>query len=174
MNENSARFAFRLCFVVFAISCLVYGYAYGKHSQQRACALAIKNIYQQHQNELAAVTAKERARAIENFRVEIWEATGYAPLDPDAVNGICYAGDPNITASGQPVYPGVTVAAGPDIPFGTWLWIEGFGWRRVDDRGGKIKNGRVDICFISRQEALKFGRQKVVVVIPEWDEEGEN
>lgn len=130
----------------------------------------ITSLTAQHQREIS----EERARAVEDFRVEIWEATGYAPLDPDAVNGICYAGDPNITASGQPVYPGVTVAAGPDIPFGTWLWIEGFGWRRVDDRGGKIKNGRVDICFISRQEALKFGRQKVVVVIPEWDEEGEN
>ena len=41
---------------------------------------------------------------------EIEEATitAYAPLDPRAVAGMCFAGDPNVTASGEPPIPGET------------------------------------------------------------------
>jgi len=105
-----------------------------------------------------------------DFEVHTWEATAYAPLDPQAVEGVCYAGDPNVTASGMPIEPGISVAAGPDIPFGTWLWIEGLGWRRVDDRGGAIRDGSIDICMITREEAIRFGRRKVTVIIPKWEE----
>jgi 3D (Asp-Asp-Asp) domain-containing protein len=105
-----------------------------------------------------------------DFEVHVWEATAYAPLDPDAVEGVCYAGDPNITASGLPIEPGISVAAGPSVPFGTWLWIEGLGWRRVDDRGGAIRDGSIDICMITREDAIRFGRRKVTVIIPKWEE----
>jgi 3D (Asp-Asp-Asp) domain-containing protein len=91
-------------------------------------------------------------------------ATGYAPLDPRAVRGVCYSGNPKITASGRLTKPGVSVAAPRHIPFGTWLWVEGVGLRRVDDRGGKIKGRRIDICFATRKEALEWGRRKVLVV----------
>lgn len=104
-----------------------------------------------------------------DFEVHVWEATAYAPLDSDAVEGVCYAGDPNITASGLPIEPGISVAAGPSVPFGTWLWIEDLGWRRVDDRGGGIKDGEVDICMITRESALEFGRRQVRVIIPTGD-----
>lgn len=138
---------------------------------RRIFSAMIENILREHGQEISAVIAEERGREVQGFKVESWEATGYAPLDPNAVNGICYSGDPNITAAGEPVYPGITVAAGPDIPFGTWLWVEGFGWRRVDDRGGKVGNKQLDICFATRDEAVTFGRQKVIVVIPEWETE---
>lgn len=93
-------------------------------------------------------------------------ATGYAPLDPAAVAGMCYSGDRHITASGRRVAPGVTVAAPPGIPFGIWIHIEGIGWRRVDDRGGRIRGNRIDICFRTRREAMKWGRRKVRVLFP--------
>ena len=93
--------------------------------------------------------------------------TGYAPLDPKAVRGMCFSGDPKITASGRKTDPAVTIAAGPRIPFGTWLWIDTIGWRRVDDRGSRIQGDRIDICFATRAEALAWGRRKVLVVVPE-------
>lgn len=105
-------------------------------------------------------------KTIADFKVEIWEATAYAPLDPNAKKGMCYSGDPNITASGELILPGVSVAAGKNIPFGTWIWVEGCGWRRVDDRGGRIKDRQVDICCFTQEEAINWGRRKVVVVIP--------
>ena len=107
---------------------------------------------------------------LKSFEVKTFEATGYAPLDPNAVEGMCYSGDPNITASGRRVQPGITIATGPNIPFGTWIWIEGYGWRRVDDRGSKIKEDKIDIAFHTRKEAFEFGRRHVTVVIPTWVE----
>lgn len=97
------------------------------------------------------------------------KTTGYAPLDPKAVRGMCYSGDPKITASGRQVMPGVTIAADRSIPFGTWIWIDSLGWRRVDDRGGAIKGGRLDICFATRAEALAWGvkHKTVVIVMPQ-------
>jgi 3D (Asp-Asp-Asp) domain-containing protein len=93
-------------------------------------------------------------------------ATAYAPLDPAAVAGMCYSGDPRVTASGRRTEPGVTIAAPRTIPFGTWIHLEGVGWRRVDDRGGRIKGKRIDICMTTRKEALKWGMKKIRVFIP--------
>ena len=92
-------------------------------------------------------------------------ATGYAPLDKNARVGMCYSGDPKVTASGQPTKPGITVAAPKHIPFGTWLYIEGIGFRKVEDRGGRIKKNKIDICFQTRKEAMEWGRRKVKVYI---------
>lgn len=93
-------------------------------------------------------------------------ATGYAPLDAKAIKGVCYSGDPKVTASGNPTEPDITIAAPKHIPFGTWVYIYDIGWRRVDDRGGKIKSNRLDICFRTRKEALQWGKRKVRVYIP--------
>jgi len=136
-----------------------------------------KRVVADHQEQVAALQAEieELTMSVENlmaavepmdFEICTWTATAYAPLDPEAVAGVCYSGDPNITASGREIRPGITVAAGPSIPFGTWIWIEGFGWRCVEDRGSAIKDGHVDIAMISRQNALDFGRQEVLVIIP--------
>ena len=139
-----------------------------------------KRVVADHQEQVAALQAEieELTMSVENlmaavepmdFEIYTWTATAYAPLDPEAVAGVCYSGDPNITASGREIRPGITVAAGPSIPFGTWIWIEGFGWRCVEDRGSAIKDGRVDIAMISRQNALDFGRQEVLVIIPKGE-----
>lgn len=91
------------------------------------------------------------------------EATHYAPLDPNAVEGVCYQDDPAITASGQRVEVGVTAAAEPGIPFGTRLYIPGYGFRIVQDRGRAITHGRLDIAVDSRKEAFRLGRRQVQV-----------
>lgn len=92
--------------------------------------------------------------------------SGYAPLDANAKEGVCYSGDPRITASGSRTTPMKTVAADKSIPFGTRLKIEGFNEMFVvEDRGGKIKGNRIDICFATQQEALDFGIKKLAVTI---------
>ena len=95
----------------------------------------------------------------------VYEATAYAPLDPNAKEGMCYEGDPRITASGAPVVPGVTVAAGKELPFGTELYIKGIGKRIVQDRGAVISRGRLDIAVKTQAEAIRFGRRHVLVKI---------
>ena len=101
---------------------------------------------------------------LETWDVDTWEATAYAPLDPRAVEGMCYSGDPAITASGAEVVPYLTAAAGPDIEFGTPVYVVGDGPRIVQDRGSRIGSGNIDLAVETREEALKFGRQPVKVV----------
>lgn len=91
--------------------------------------------------------------------------TGYAPLDPNAKEGVCYSGDPTITASGSKVQPNRTIATDKSIPFGTQVLIEGFDdVFIVEDRGGKIKGNRIDVCFATQKEALEFGKKKLAAV----------
>lgn len=94
-----------------------------------------------------------------DLMVEEVTITFYAPLDPNAVEGMCYSGDPTVTASGAKSTPGITIAADPSIPFGTLVWIEDFGYRVVQDRGGSIKGNRIDIMVDTKKEALELGRK---------------
>ena len=101
---------------------------------------------------------------LDEFSIAEFTVTAYAPLDSQAVEGMCYSGNPNITASGARVEPGKTVAAGPSLPFGTNLYIAGYGRRIVEDRGGAITDGRLDLAVQTREEALRFGRQEIKVI----------
>ena len=108
-------------------------------------------------------TVNERIQG--QFEVKTMEITFYAPLDPDAVEGMCYSGDPKITASGERVIVGLTAAADKSIPFGTRIFVEGFGWRVVQDRGGSIQGDRIDIAVATKDEALRLGRKQAIVLI---------
>ncbi len=134
------------------------------------------NIYlntkqlEEYQEEILRLNSKvtELEEKIETFldkwNVGVFELTAYAPLDPRAVKGMCYSGDPRVTASGVKTKPGVTIAAGPSMPFGTKVYIQGHGWREVQDRGGRIGNNNIDIAVDTLEEAYRVGRQKAVVV----------
>ena len=108
---------------------------------------------------------QERIKQLEDkWNVGMGEITAYAPTCSTAIEGWSYEGNPSITASGERVEIGKTIAAGPDFEFGTKVWIEGFGWRIVQDRGGAIGPGQFDIAVETRQEALRFGRQERVII----------
>ena len=95
------------------------------------------------------------------------EVTGYAPLDENAVEGMCYSGAPTITASGAPSQPGISIAAGPGVPFGTEIYVPGYGVGVVHDRGGAISDRHIDLMFATRGQALGWGRQTVIVWVRE-------
>lgn len=53
-------------------------------------------------------------------------------------------------------------------PFGTRMYVPGYGWGVVEDRGSAIKGPtRLDLFFESHQEALQWGRRHVEVKI-DW------
>ena len=65
-----------------------------------------------------------------------------------------------ITASGTKADWG-TIAADPRYyPFGTIMYIPGYGWGRVEDIGGAIKGKHIDLYFPSHKKALQWGRQQ--------------
>ena len=70
-----------------------------------------------------------------------------------------------ITASGTRAKHGTVAADTRYYPFGTILYIPGYGYGRVEDRGGAIKGpNRLDIWFSSEREARRWGRQRNVRV----------
>lgn len=76
-----------------------------------------------------------------------------------------------ITASGERVREWYTIAAGPDIPFGTRIYIPHFrdcpnsGWFVVQDRGPAIRNSCLDIYMKSYDDCIKFGVRELEVYI---------
>ncbi len=51
-------------------------------------------------------------------------------------------------------------------PFGTRMYVPGYGWGTVEDRGGAIKGpDRIDLYFSSHEEALNWGRQTLDVEV---------
>lgn len=64
-----------------------------------------------------------------------------------------------LTASGARVRPGTIAADTRVFPFGTIMYVPGYGYGVVEDRGGAIRGQKIDLYFRTHQEALEWGRQ---------------
>lgn len=69
------------------------------------------------------------------------------------------------TASGTVATQGRTVAMPSSYKFGTKIEIQGMGTYIVEDRGGAITQGRIDIFFSNHQSALNFGKKTVYLKV---------
>ena len=65
-----------------------------------------------------------------------------------------------VTASGTDAKVGTLAADTSRYPFGTMMYIPGYGYGRVEDRGGAIKGDHIDLFFKTHKEALEWGRQQ--------------
>ncbi|HBA82544.1 MAG TPA: hypothetical protein DCZ95_00475 [Verrucomicrobia bacterium] len=74
-----------------------------------------------------------------------------------------------LTASGTLARPGTIAADTRLFPFGTFIYIPGYGYGRVEDRGQKIQGYKIDLFFRSHAKALQWGRKQraVKVWLPE-------
>ena len=72
-----------------------------------------------------------------------------------------------ITSSGAKATAWYTLAAGKAYPIGTIIYIPSLsnkpngGWFVVQDRGGAIKNNKLDVFCSTHNEALQFGRRNL-------------
>jgi 3D (Asp-Asp-Asp) domain-containing protein len=75
-------------------------------------------------------------------------------------------GDPGygVTTSGTKAGPG-TFAAPRNIPFGTGMFVPGYGCGTVQDRGGAIKHMHIDAWFSTEKQALNWGNQHLPVEV---------
>lgn len=112
----------------------------------------------EYEKRLAYMVSRGTIRATE------MEITAYTDADCDKSPSHPLYG---VTASGEYTREGI-VAAGDGFPFGTKLYISGYGEVEVKDRGGAISNRHLDIWMENRGEAIKFGRQYRTVYILEW------
>ncbi len=77
-----------------------------------------------------------------------------------------YTASPNAkTASGRTVQEGVVAVDTSVIPFGTKMYIEGYGYAVAGDTGGAIKGNTVDLFYDTVSECYSFGRKNVSVYI---------
>lgn len=119
---------------------------------------------QLHQAKQEAADTRKLELESGQYAVQEMNITMYAPLSAGAVRGRDFAGDPALTASGEKLVPGETAAAGPNIPFGTRIYVEGLGWYTVQDRGSAIGPNDLDLAVETVEEAIKFGKQRRLVI----------
>ena len=68
------------------------------------------------------------------------------------------------TASGTMPEEGRTVAADWEVlPAGTEVYLEGIGWRTVEDTGSGITGDKLDLYMDSHAAALEFGVREIEV-----------
>lgn len=75
------------------------------------------------------------------------------------------AGAGYITATGRRAGYGIVAVDPRVIPLGTRLYIPGYGYAIAADTGSAIKGLRIDLCFNTREQAVKWGRRRVKVYI---------
>ena len=86
---------------------------------------------------------------------------------------VCTGKDPShpeygITYSGAKVREGVTIAVDPKvIPLGSYVYIDGIGFRVAQDTGRLIKGNRIDVYLSSHKRALKAGVDHLDVYVLE-------
>jgi len=144
-----------ICFLLLSV--LVWGGSYIFYLNQAKSELQQRKA--QLKDELSTLEDAEK------YEVRKMNVTKYAPLDEAAIEGWDYEGDRQVTASGDLVVPGKTAAAGPNISFGTRIYVEGKGWYTVKDRGGGIGVGDIDLATESKERSQEWGIQEKLVII---------
>lgn len=83
----------------------------------------------------------------------------------------CSGGWGNQTATGTIAKQGRTIAVDPDvIPYGSTVYIEGWGYYIAEDCGGGVNGNHIDIYRDSHDVCRKLGVQNanVYIVDEEW------
>ncbi len=99
-----------------------------------------------------------RAGSIHRFRLLTMRATAYCP------NGCCGSSHGR-TATGRKAEYGIVAVDPRVIPLGTALYVDRYGFAIAADTGRKIKGYRIDLCFPTHREAMRFGTRSVRVLI---------
>ena len=70
-----------------------------------------------------------------------------------------------ITADGTKAKHGTIAADIRRYPFGTKMYVPGYGWGEVHDTGSAIVGDHIDIFFSDRDDALEWGKKYLKIVI---------
>lgn len=122
-----------------------------KKEKEPAKSVSTTSTQSTNTNNVASVPASVKTGTSLNV-----VATGYTPGDP---------GCTGITYTGTKASRG-TIAVDPTvIPFGTKLYIPGYGYGEAADTGGAIKGNKIDLCYDTRTEALNWGIRSITVYV---------
>lgn len=96
--------------------------------------------------------------AFRRSRVLTMSASAYDP-SPSTIG----RGATGRTATGRHAGFGCVAVDPRVIPLGTLIFVEGYGFALACDTGGAIHGNRIDLCFRSRSQAMRYGRKQVRV-----------
>lgn len=99
-----------------------------------------------------------RSGSVRRFRLMSLVATAYCP-------NRCCGSSGGRTATGRKAEYGIAAVDPRVIPLGTTLYVDRYGFAIAADTGRKIKGFRIDLCFPTHREALRFGRKTVKVLL---------
>ncbi len=160
--RNRERLAV-VIFAIFALVCASYAVRLEQDIERRIA-------YEERLHaELAAVEPCEPVVEIVQAQRVTAVVTAYAPFDNQS--GMCNDGDPTNTATGT--YPDWgTLAADPArVPYGTILYIPGYGMGEAKDTGGALRrdaeNIRIDIYVDTYEQARAWGVRELEIVVIE-------
>ena len=114
-----------------------------------------KNVWLQAELDEANATIEDlKSKEYELIYIGDYKLTHYCT---EKRAHICGSGA-GITATGTQVTAGRTIAVDPTvIPYGTKVYIEGYGWRVAEDCGGAVNGKHIDIAVEAHSEALSMG-----------------
>ena len=99
-----------------------------------------------------------------NENIAIAASLSLEPLGEFTVTHYSY--NSGLTKSETMVRENRTVAVDPDIiPLGSFLYIEGYGWRIAEDTGGLVKGNKLDIYISDHDKAMEMGVKEAKVWI---------
>lgn len=82
-----------------------------------------------------------------------YESTGKRPGDPGY----------GITSTGAKAQRGVVAVDPKVIPYGTYMYVPGYGYGIALDTGGAIKGNKIDLFFDTVEEANNWGRRWITI-----------
>lgn len=108
----------------------------------------------------AALLLDSEPVAADSSRTITMTATGYCPCNQC---NYPYGGQP--TYMGDIVQHGIAAVDPSVISMGSHLQVEGYGYAKASDQGNAIIGNRIDLCFNSHAEALRWGIRTVKVTV---------
>jgi 3D (Asp-Asp-Asp) domain-containing protein len=70
-----------------------------------------------------------------------------------------------VTSSGEKARKGTIAADIRRYPYGTRMYVPGYGWGEVQDTGSAITGDRIDVFFPKKKDAISWGRKYLDVTI---------
>lgn len=135
---------------------------YYKDGIQTTCQVVDTRIIRQPKDQIVVTSqgASLASRGGARVRTVRMMATAYEP-GPRS----CGRYATGRTATGMKAGRGVAAVDPRVIPLGTKLYVEGYGYCIAADTGGAIKGNKIDLCYDTYSEAIRFGRRYVTVHI---------
>lgn len=101
---------------------------------------------------------QSRRGNVRRWRILTMKATAYCP-------NRCCGSSNGRTATGRRAEYGIVAVDPRVIPLGSVLYVDGYGFAIAADTGRLIKGLRIDLCFPSHREAVRFGRRTLRVLL---------